>query len=141
MLHVFAAFMDNKLGGSDEDDVAGRPFFDRYVEISGRGVDDEDGSNSSGRHRVGNQARRWRKPRLKVTRDGHVEIIDAQGDPWPVVPGSRNLFYAIVLFLWNLKKYMGGRLGGFDFRAGLLKKIFVRGGGSISGMMRRTSDW
>ena len=43
-----------------------------------------------------------------------------------------------MLFLWNIKKYTGGRLGGFDFREGLLRKVFVRsslvggGGGGLS---------
>ena len=135
MIHAFAAYMDNILGGNDEDDVAGRTFFDRYVEINiiesrtGRGGA---GGNKDQDNGTSRSSRRWRKPRLKMTREGHVEIIDAQGDPWPVVPGSRNLFYAIVLFLWNIKKYTGGRLGGFDFREGLLRKVFVRN--SIGGM-------
>ena len=63
-----------------------------------------------------------RKPRLKITREGHAEIIDAQGDPWPIVPGSRNLFYAIVLFLWN--GWPHGRTIKFDFR--VLLRGFVR---------------
>ena len=140
VIHAFAAYMDQQLGGNDEEDVAGRTFFDRYVEFNrdggveyqGRRRRDQDEKNDG----TSNNNRRWRKPRLKITREGHAEIIDAQGDPWPIVPGSRNLFYAIVLFLWNIKKYTGGRLGGFDFREGLLRKVFVRSslvGGSISG--------
>ena len=128
MLHAFAAYMDQLLGGNDEEDVAGRTFFDRYVEINRReGV--SQGRKRRDQDEKSNRTRRWRKPRLKITREGHAEIIDAQGDPWQIVPGSRNLFYAIVLFLWNIKKYTGGRLGGFDFREGILRKVFTRSSG------------
>ena len=147
VIHAFAAYMDQQLGGNDEEDVAGRTFFDRYVEFNkdgrsegqgyqGRRRRDQD-EKSDGTSNNNNNNRRWRKPRLKITREGHAEIIDSQGDPWPIVPGSRNLFYAIVLFLWNIKKYTGGRLGGFDFREGLLRKVFVRSslvGGGRGGM-------